>query len=265
MGILNVTPDSFSDGGKYVDVKSALGAARAMLADGADIIDIGGESTRPGAGRVDAATEIARTAEVVAAVAAEGATVSIDTTRSEVAREALRRGASIVNDVSGGAADPAMAAAIAESGCRVVLMHWRDHSADMYGRAVYGDVVAEVSAELRQRAAAMLDAGVAPERVILDPGIGFAKLPEHNWELLSRLDELGALGHPILFGASRKSFLGKLLADADGRPRPVDQREAASLATSVLAFDAGAWGVRVHDVRATADARAVWRATRHTR
>ena len=265
MGILNVTPDSFSDGGAHAEFDQAVRHARQLSADGADIIDVGGESTRPGAGRVDAATEIARTAEVVAALTAEGMTVSIDTTRATVAAAALERGATIVNDVSGGLADPAMPSLVADAGCRVVLMHWRNDSADMYRRARYDDVVAEVRDELSRRVDTMRAAGVTADRIILDPGIGFAKLPEHNWRLTAHLDGLRELGFPILFGASRKSYLGALLAGSDAVVRPVDRRDAATLATSVLAFEAGVWGVRVHDVGGTADARAVWQATRRAR
>ncbi|MGH8794602.1 MAG: dihydropteroate synthase, partial [Stackebrandtia sp.] len=188
--------------------------------------------------------------------------VSVDTTRAVVAEAALDAGASIVNDVSGAAADPRTAPLAARRGCRLVLMHWRDHSADMYARAEYDDVVAEVRAELSRRVDAALSAGVAAEQIIVDPGLGFAKLPRHNWTLSAHLDAFVAMGFPVLFGGSRKSYLGKLLADADGTPRPADERDAATLATSVLAFEAGVWGVRVHDVRATADARAVWEATR---
>ncbi|GAA4915825.1 dihydropteroate synthase [Stackebrandtia albiflava] len=261
MGILNVTPDSFSDGGRYLDVSAAVAHGLRLRDDGADIVDVGGESTRPGAQRVDADTEAARVGDVVAALAADGVPVSVDTTRASVARVALDRGAVLVNDVSGGLADPGMLPLAAESGCRIVLMHWRAHSATMQHHAEYGDVVAEVSAELSGRVAAARDAGVADDRIVLDPGLGFSKLPAHNWELSARLPELRDLGFPILFGASRKSYLGALLAEGDA-PRPPDARDAATLATSVLAFDAGAWAVRVHDVRGTADARAVWQATR---
>jgi dihydropteroate synthase len=261
MGVLNVTPDSFSDGGRYTDVDAAVKHGIAMHADGADVIDIGGESTRPGAERVDARTETARILPVVAGLTEAGVPTSIDTTRAQVAEAALDAGAILVNDVSGGLADPAMAPLVAQAGCPWILMHWRGHSRDMLDLAVYSDVVAEVRAELLERVAAAVAAGVAPERIILDPGIGFAKRAEHNWELTRHLDVLIDVGHPVLFAASRKSYLGRLLADPAGEPRPVGGREAATLATSVLAFAAGAWGVRVHDVRATCDALAVWRAT----
>jgi dihydropteroate synthase len=261
MGVLNVTPDSFSDGGRYPDVPAAVRHGIAMHADGADVVDVGGESTRPGAERVDARTEIKRILPVVAALTEAGVPTSIDTSRAAVAAAALEAGASVVNDVSGGLADPEMAGLVAEAGCPWVLMHWRGHSRDMLDLAVYSDVVTEVRAELLERVAAARAAGVAPERIILDPGIGFAKRAEHNWALGAHLDVLVDLGFPVLFAASRKTYLGRLLADSTGAPRPVDGREAASLTANVLAFAAGAWGVRVHDVRATCDARAVWRAT----
>jgi dihydropteroate synthase len=261
MGVLNVTPDSFSDGGRYADREAAVAHGVAMRADGADLVDVGGESTRPGAERVDAATEIARVVPVVRDLTAAGVPVSIDTTRAAVAAEALAAGASVVNDVSGGLADPTMAKVVAEAGCPWVLMHWRGHSRDMNRLATYTDVVVEVRAELAQRVDEALAAGVAPERIVVDPGLGFAKTAEHNWLLSAHLDEIMSLGYPVLFAASRKSYLGRLLAAPDGTPRPVDQREAATLATTVLAVAAGVWGVRVHDVRANVDAIRVWEAT----
>jgi dihydropteroate synthase len=261
MGVLNVTPDSFSDGGRYADLEAAVAHGVALRRDGADLVDVGGESTRPGAERVDAATEIARVVPVIRALAAAGVPVSVDTSRAAVAAATLDAGAVIVNDVSGGLADPGMGAVIAAAGCPWILMHWRGHSRDMNQLARYHDVVAEVRAELTERVSAAVAAGVAADRLILDPGLGFAKNAEHNWALTAHLGELIALGHPVLFGASRKSYLGRLLAGPDGAPRPVDGREAATIATSVLAAAAGAWGVRVHDVRGTADALAVWRAS----
>ena len=261
MGVVNVTPDSFSDGGRYQGVGAAVEHGVALHAAGADIVDIGGESTRPGAERVDADTEIARVVPVIRELADAGVPLSIDSTRATVAEAALAAGALVVNDVSGGLADPAMAAVVAAAGCPWILMHWRGHSRRMRELAVYDDVVAEVRSELLDRVADATKAGVAPEKIILDPGIGFAKTAEHNWALSRHLDELVALGYPVLFGASRKTYLGRLLAGPDGAPRPVDGREAATIATSVLAVAAGAWGVRVHDVRATADALAVWVAT----
>jgi dihydropteroate synthase len=261
MGVLNVTPDSFSDGGRYASTAAAVGHGLELRADGADVIDVGGESTRPGADRVDAATEIDRVLPVITELAAAGVPLSIDTTRAAVAAAALDAGAVLVNDVSGGLADRDMARVVASAGCPWVLMHWRGHSRDMVQLATYDDVVAEVRAELRDRVDAAVAAGVAPEQLILDPGIGFAKNARHNWALTRHLDELVGLGFPVLFGASRKSYLGRLLAGPDGEPRPVDQREAATIATSVLAVAAGVWGVRVHEVRSTADALAVWRAS----
>jgi dihydropteroate synthase len=261
MGVLNVTPDSFSDGGRYTDVDAAVRHGIAMHADGAAIVDVGGESTRPGAERIDAPTEIRRVLPVIHGLAAAGVPISIDTTRAAVAAAALEAGATVVNDVSGGLADPEMAPLVAAAGCPWILMHWRGHSRDMQQLAVYRDVVAEVRAELLDRVADAVAAGVAREQIILDPGLGFAKRAEHNWALSAHLDELIALGHPVLFAASRKSYLGHLLAGPDGAPRPVDDREAATLATSLLAVAAGVWGVRVHQVRATVDAIAVWRAT----
>jgi dihydropteroate synthase len=261
MGVVNVTPDSFSDGGRYQDLDAAVAHGVALVGDGADIVDVGGESTRPGADRVDAETEIARVVPVIRELTRAGVPVSIDTSRAAVAAAALEAGAVVVNDVSGGLADPGMAAVVAAAGCPWILMHWRGHSRRMADLAVYADVVAEVRAELLDRVTDATKAGVAPERIILDPGIGFAKTAEHNWALSRHLDGLIELGYPVLFGASRKTYLGRLLAGPDGAPRPVDGREAATIATSVLAVAAGAWGVRVHDVRATADALAVWAAT----
>jgi dihydropteroate synthase len=261
MGVLNVTPDSFSDGGRYADLDSAVRHGVRMRRDGAALVDVGGESTRPGADRVDPATEAQRVLPVIRALAAEGVPMSIDTTRASVAAAALAAGASVVNDVSGGLADPDMARVVAEAGCPWVLMHWRGHAKHMRDLAVYSDVVTDVKAELAQRISAALGAGVAPEKIVIDPGLGFAKRPADNWQLTARLPELLALGYPLLFAASRKSYLGALLAGPDGGPRPTADREAATVATSVLAVAAGAWGVRVHDVRGTADALAVWRAS----
>ncbi|HWB36896.1 MAG TPA: dihydropteroate synthase [Rugosimonospora sp.] len=261
MGVLNVTPDSFSDGGRYRDLDAAVAHAVRMRDDGADLVDVGGESTRPGAARVDAETELARVLPVVRELAAAGVPMSIDTTRAAVAARALDAGVTVVNDVSGGLADPIMAKVVAGAGCPWVLMHWRGHSRTMQRLASYSDVVAEVRAELAQRADEALAAGVAPGRIVLDPGLGFAKTAEHNWLLSAHLDEIVSLGYPVLFGASRKSYLGRLLAGPDGEPRPVGEREAATLATTVLALAAGAWGVRVHEVRATVDAVKVWEAT----
>jgi dihydropteroate synthase len=253
MGVINVTPDSFSDGGSFADTDTAVKHGLQLLAEGADILDVGGESTRPGADRVDADTERRRVEPVVAELAAAGAVVSVDTMRASTAAAALAAGARIVNDVSGGLADPDLPRLVAEAGVPYVVMHWRAHSADMQAHAAYDDVVADVSAELCERLDAVVAAGVSAEQVVLDPGLGFAKNAEHNWSLLARLDALIAIGRPVLVGASRKSFLGSLLADGDVA-RPVDERDDATAAVSALAAAAGAWGVRVHEVRASVDA-----------
>ncbi|TDB72593.1 dihydropteroate synthase [Micromonospora sp. KC723] len=261
MGVLNVTPDSFSDGGLYSDLDAAVAHGVRLRAEGARLVDVGGESTRPGADRVAAAVETARVVPVIRELAAAGVTVSIDTSRASVAEAALAAGAAVVNDVSGGLADPDMARVVRDAGCPWVLMHWRGHSRDMRDLATYTDVVADVRTELGRRVDAALAAGVAANRIIVDPGLGFAKTAAHNWELSARLPELVDLGFPLLFGASRKSYLGQLLASPDGTPRPTTGRAVATAATSVLAVAAGAWGVRVHDVRGTVDALAVWAAT----
>lgn len=260
LGIVNVTPDSFSDGGRYLDTVAAIEHGLALVADGADIVDVGGESTRPGASRVSAQVERDRVLPVVAALAAQAITVSVDTMRSDVAAAALDAGARVVNDVSGGLADAQMAHVVAAAGCRWVLMHWRGHSEQMQQHARYGDVVAEVRHELSQRVEAAIAAGVTRQQLVIDPGLGFAKTAEHNWRLLAELNQLRELGLPVLLGASRKAFLGSLLAGRDGAARPAAARDAATTAVSVLAAQAGAWAVRVHDVRATVDALEVWRA-----
>ncbi|ANY10026.1 dihydropteroate synthase [Pseudonocardia sp. HH130630-07] len=262
MGILNVTPDSFSDGGRYLDRSHAIAHGVAMRDAGADLVDVGGESTRPGAERVDAATERDRVVPVVRELTAAGVRVSVDTTRSEVARAAVEAGAVLVNDVSGGLADARMAAVVAETRVPWVLMHWRGHSATMQQLAGYEDVIGEVRAELVARVDHAVLAGVDPDRILLDPGLGFAKTAAHNWALLRRLDVLVALGFPVLVGASRKRFLGDLLADSDGTPRPPAGRDVATAAVSALAANAGAWGIRVHDVDSTMDAVAVAAACR---
>ncbi|MFI7021211.1 dihydropteroate synthase [Micromonospora sp. NPDC049900] len=261
MGVLNVTPDSFSDGGRYADVAAAVAHGVRLRADGAALVDVGGESTRPGADRVDPETESARVLPVVRELTAAGVPVSIDTTRARVAEAALAAGAVVVNDVSGGLADPDMARVVRDADCPWVLMHWRGHSRRMSELASYRDVVADVRAELGERVDEALAAGVSENRLIIDPGLGFAKTATHNWQLSARLPELLDLGYPLLFAASRKSYLGLLLAGPDGTPRPAGGREAATVATSLLAVAAGAWGVRVHDVRATVDALAVWQAS----
>jgi dihydropteroate synthase len=254
MGVLNVTPDSFSDGGRYLNLDAALAHAQRMWERGADIIDVGGESTRPGASRVDAHEETARILPVIKALAADGIRLSVDTTRASVAAAALDAGARVINDVSGGLADPDMARVAAESGAPWILMHWRGHSKDMNALATYADVVAEVRSELNARVDAALSAGVAESAIVLDPGLGFAKNAEHDWALLHGLDSLLGLGFRVLVGASRKRFLGRLLSDVDGRPRPAAGREDATAAVSTLAAAAGAWGVRVHEVGASLDA-----------
>ena len=254
MGVLNVTPDSFSDGGCFSDPATAIAHGLAMHAAGADYVDVGGESTRPGADRVDAGEECSRVVPVIRELAAAGVRTSVDTTRAEVAEAALDAGAELVNDVSGGLADKNMADLVAEAGVPWVLMHWRGHSREMYAAAQYGDVVTEVCAELTARVEDVVAAGVSPEQLVLDPGLGFAKRAEHNWALLAGLDRLTALGLPVLVGASRKTFLGRLLAGPDGAPRPAEERDSATLATTVLAAQAGAWGVRVHDAAASVDA-----------
>jgi dihydropteroate synthase len=254
MGVLNVTPDSFSDGGCFADPADAIAHGLEMASAGADYVDVGGESTRPGADRVDADEECRRVVPVVRELAAAGLQVSVDTTRAEVAEAALGAGAVMVNDVSGGLADKNMADLVAEAGVPWVLMHWRGHSREMYAAARYGDVVTEVRAELTARVEDVVAAGVDPAQLVLDPGLGFAKNAEHNWALLAGLDRFVDLGLPVLVGASRKTFLGRLLAGPDGTPRPAEERDAATLATTVLAAEAGAWGVRVHDAAASVDA-----------
>jgi len=254
VGILNVTPDSFSDGGCWLDVTAAVAYGHELHLQGADIVDVGGESTRPGAARVDVDEELRRVLPVIRELARTGVVVSVDTTRATVARAALDAGAVVVNDVSGGLADLEMLAAVAAAGVPYILMHSRGPSSDMQQRAVYEDVVADVSAELDRRREAAHAAGIDARRLILDPGLGFAKTAEHNWQLLARLDELLELGAPLLVGASRKGFLGDLLADAGGVARGVADRDDATTAVSAIAAHAGAWGVRVHDVAATADA-----------
>ncbi|MFP5283237.1 MAG: dihydropteroate synthase [Actinomycetes bacterium] len=257
MGVVNVTPDSFSDGGQWFDPADAIDHGRALLAEGADLLDVGGESTRPGAERPSRVEELRRVLPVIEALAGAGAVVSIDTMRAEVASRAIEAGARMVNDVSGGRADPAMLPLVAESGLPYVCMHWRGHATDMQSRATYDDVVAAVVGELRGQVEAVLAAGVAGDRLVLDPGFGFAKTGEHNWQLLQRLDELDALGLPLLAGVSRKAFLGTLLAAPDGSPRPARERDAASAALTTLLASRGVWGVRVHAVRPSADAVAV--------
>jgi len=267
MGVVNVTPDSFSDGGRWFEPDAAVEHGLQLLAEGADILDLGGESTRPGAARVSIEDERARVLPVLRALVGAGAVVSIDTSRAELADEAVQLGAAIVNDVTGGLGDPRMHATVARSGAVYVAMHWRGPSAVMDDLARYGDVVAEVSDELVEQVALAEAAGLARESIVLDPGLGFAKPGADNWPLLAHLDALQAVGLPVLVGASRKRFLGHLLAGRDGQPVPPEERDAATAAVSALAAAAGAWCVRVHAARATADAvrvAAAWTLARRT-
>lgn len=245
MGILNVTPDSFADGGINFETHIAIARGLEMIDEGVDIIDIGGESTRPGAERISALEEQVRVIPVIEGLAGHGVTISVDTMRAETARLAARAGASIVNDVSGGAADAEMFATVAELGCKYTLMHWRGHSADMNSKAIYTDVVSEVIEEVTLQLDKALAAGIKRENIILDPGIGFAKDAEHNWEILKRIDEFIALGYPVLIGHSRKRFLG---GDTP------DSREAATVAVTQSLVGKGIWAVRVHGVKVNKDA-----------
>lgn len=255
MGVVNVTDDSFSDGGLFLDRDRAIEHGCQLAADGASIVDVGGESTRPGATRIDPAVETARVLPVIKELAGQGITVSIDTMHADVARAALEAGAQIVNDVSGGRADDNMAALLADAKVPWVLMHWRSvGAAKPHAVPEYRDVVAEVRDELLACVDSAVAAGVDPAKLIIDPGLGFAKTGEHNWALLRALPEFVGTGIPVLVGASRKRFLGALLADPDGEPRPPDGRETATAVISALAGQHGAWGVRVHDVRASVDA-----------
>ncbi|MGV9713033.1 dihydropteroate synthase [Gordonia sp. NPDC003424] len=271
MGVINVTADSFSDGGRYLDHDTAIGHGHELIGQGADLIDVGGESTRPGAIRVDPDEEAARVTPVISGLSGTGVPISVDTMRATVAAAAIEAGATVINDVSGGRADPDMARVVADAGLPWILMHWRPiepaeatraftHRIDDVGG--YRDVVAEVSGELLAQVDAAVAAGVDPSRIILDPGLGFAKTAEHNWALLHALPTLVGLGFPVLVGASRKRFLGSLLSSGD-EPRPPAGREIATAAISALAAADGAWAVRVHDVQASRDAVAVaaaWRA-----
>ena len=259
MGVVNVTPDSFSDGGAWLQPAAAIAHGLELARQGADIIDVGGESTRPGAQRVPMADELGRVMPVITALAAAGCYVSIDTMRAEVARQAIQAGASMVNDVSGGLADPEMARAVAAAGVPYIMTHWRGHSSDMYGPASYVDVVTEVRDELALRVQAAIAGGVDPAQIILDPGLGFAKLAEHNWALLASLDRIGCLPSqqgrfPVLVAASRKRFIGRLLAGPDGELRSFVGSDDATIAITALAVAAGAWCVRVHVVPGNIDA-----------
>ena len=264
MGIVNVTPDSFSDGGRWLDPAEAVRRGRELAAAGADLIDVGGESTRPGSVRPSAEEETERVLPVVRALAEDGLVVSVDTMRAEVARATLEAGAAFINDVSGGQADPAMPELAARTGAPFILMHWRGLLTDPHEQPHYDDVTSEVCGELTARVDALLAAGVAREQLILDPGFGFSKDAGHNWTLMAGLEQVMSLGLPVLVGTSRKRFLGRLPArpgapvDLDVDPTPPLSRDVATAATSLLAAQAGAWAVRVHDVAATRDALAVW-------
>ncbi len=268
MGVVNVTPDSFSDGGEWFGAEAAIGRGRQLVAQGADIVDVGGESTRPGALRIPADEELRRVIPVITGLTSENVPVSVDTMRAEVAAAALDAGASLVNDVSGGLADPDMPRLVAQAVVPYVVMHWRGHSHQMQERASYADVVAEVCEELRHRVDAVIAQGVDPSMIVVDPGLGFAKQPEHNWSLLVNLDRLSRLdgtgqAFPVLVGASRKRFLGRLLAGPDGTPRSFAGSDDATVAVTALAAAAGAWCARVHEVPANSDAVRVaeaWRA-----
>ncbi|MEV5873379.1 dihydropteroate synthase [Streptomyces sp. NPDC052101] len=265
MGVVNVTPDSFSDGGRWFDTTVAVKHGLDLVAQGADLVDVGGESTRPGATRVDEAEELRRVIPVVRGLASEGVVVSVDTMRASVAEQALAAGAALVNDVSGGLADPAMIPAVADAGAPFIVMHWRGFLQGDNVKGAYEDVVGEVVGELHTRVEAVLAGGIAPDRVVVDPGLGFSKEAEHDLVLLAHLDRLRALGHPVLVAASRKRFLGRVLAGPDGAPPPARERDAATAAVSALAAHSGAWAVRVHEVRATADAVRVARAVEEAR
>jgi dihydropteroate synthase len=257
MGVVNVTPDSFSDGGQWYGVEAAVRHGMDLVARGADIVDVGGESTRPGAQRVPAEEELRRVMPVITELVSAGVVVSVDTMRAQVAESALEAGVSLVNDVSGGLSDPYMPRLVAKAGVPYVVMHWRGHSHDMYSRAVYQDVVREVHDELAQRIDAVTAEGVDPSMIVLDPGLGFSKLADDNWQLLTSLRDVAHIGgrrFPVIVGASRKRFLGRLLAAPDGTPRPFTDCDDATVAVTALAAVAGAWCVRVHHVPANADA-----------
>ena len=240
MGILNVTPDSFADGGRHNSFEGAVKRAQEMLDEGVDIIDIGGESTKPGADRVPEIEELNRVIPVIKALASKGARISIDTMRASTAKAAIEAGAQIINDVSGGLADPEMLTTAADLGVPFIAMHWRGHSKDMNSRAVYGDVVKDVISELQERISAATDAGITQDNLIIDPGLGFAKDAHHNWEIIDSIDEFVALGYPVLIGGSRKRFLGG---------DDPDSREAATIELTKRLSTSGIWGVRVHSVK----------------
>ncbi|WP_241777779.1 dihydropteroate synthase [Streptomyces sp. CT34] len=261
MGVVNVTPDSFSDGGLWFDTELAVKHGLDLVAQGADMVDVGGESTRPGAARVDEGEELRRVVPVVRELAAAGVVVSVDTMRASVAEEAVEAGACLVNDVSGGAADPDMVPVVASHHVPFVVMHWRGQSIDMNNRAIYADVVGEVVDELAQSMERAVAGGVDPDRIVIDPGLGFAKDAGHDLALVAHLPRLRALGRPLLVAASRKRFLGRVLAGGEGAaPPPARERDAATAAVSAIVAREGAWAVRVHEVRASADAVRVARA-----
>ena len=245
MGILNVTPDSFADGGRHNDFEAAVHRAHEMLAEGVDIIDIGGESTKPGAERVSEAEEFDRVIPVIKELAKSGVRISIDTMRATTAKAAIEAGAQIINDVSGGLADPEMLTTAAELQVPYIAMHWRGHSKDMNSLAVYDDVVKDVISELQERISAALDAGITKDKLIIDPGLGFAKDAQHNWDIIASIDQFVAMGYPVLIGASRKRFLG------GDNP---DEREAATIELTKRLSTSGIWGVRVHSVKPHKDA-----------
>ena len=264
MGVVNVTPDSFSDGGQFLSPAAAIAQGRALALAGADILDIGGESTRPGAARVSVEEELSRVIPVIEALAADGHHISVDTMRGAVAAEAVRAGACIVNDVSGGLGESDMLPTVAELEVPYILMHWRGHSDVMNSLTNYDDVLHDVATEISRRIDAAIAHRIDPHRIVLDPGLGFAKDAEHNWALLRGMETMKLLGRPLLIGASRKRFLGELLAEPDGTPRAVFARDAATDAITAISAFLGAWAVRVHDVRASADAvrvAAAWRGT----
>ena len=250
MGILNITPDSFADGGKYLSKSDAITQGRRLIAEGVDIIDVGGESTRPGAERISEEDELTRVIPVVNELVKDGAVISVDTMRAEVAKQAIVAGATYINDVSGGLADEKMAQVIASNpNIQYIVTHWRGHSKNMQEQAIYEDVVKEVKDELDERVTALLKAGVSTEQIILDPGIGFAKNSEHNWQILQNIERFQLLGYPLLVGVSRKKFLGELVNAAEP-----DNREAATIALTTELARCGVWGVRTHAVKAHKDA-----------
>ena len=244
MGILNLTPDSFADGGRHNTFEAGVARGLEMIAEGVDIIDIGGESTRPGADRISAEEEQARVLPVITELAKHGVKISIDTMRADTAEKAVQAGAAIVNDVSGGLSDPAMFATVKKLGVPYILMHWRGESKDMNSRAIYTDVVTDVISEINSQIGAALDAGINKSQIIIDPGLGFAKDAEHNWEILRNLKAFTSMGYPVLIGASRKRFLG------GDNP---DEREAATIELTKTLVPKGIWGVRVHSVKPHVD------------